>query len=444
MSDTGAETVTDNDIDVDRQPYVRLGLLTLFFTFVVLLGWAAIAPLSSAVVASGRIIVASENKTVQHLDGGLVKAISVRDGGWVEAGQLLMTLDDELLRIRLNQTQAQLLDTRANLERLLAERDNRSELSFSGDLLELKTTALGNEIFTTQQQLFSSRRSVLASEKNVLEQRFRQIEKQLDTSENLLKTQRHRLALLYQERKALKGLSKSRVVSEAKVREIEGSVAALQGEIVVQEGEMARLQESLAETRVSATLRDQEYQKEVISQLRDLQSQQINFRAEERDLLDKLTRIEIHAPVSGKVKGFKVVTIGAVISAGQSIMEIVPVEQDFKINARISIMDIDSLYPGLNAEVRFPVFDGSQRFPSLFADLVDVSTDAYQDEGSEDGYYKASLIIDTVSLESLANEELRLVSGMPVDVIIKTGERTLVDYLLRPLSDMLARAFNEA
>ncbi|MEJ1396031.1 MAG: HlyD family efflux transporter periplasmic adaptor subunit, partial [Candidatus Sedimenticola sp. (ex Thyasira tokunagai)] len=150
------------------------------------------------------------------------------------------------------------------------------------------------------------------------------------------------------------------------------------------------------------------------------------------------------APVSGKVKGFKVVTIGAVISAGQSIMEIVPVEQDFKINARISIMDIDSLYPGLNAEVRFPVFDGSQRFPSLFADLVDVSTDAYQDEGGEEAYYKASLIIDAVSLERLADEELRLVSGMPVDVIIKTGERTLVDYLLRPLSDMLARAFNEA
>ncbi|WXG56550.1 MAG: hypothetical protein ROD09_17890 [Candidatus Sedimenticola sp. (ex Thyasira tokunagai)] len=91
MSDTGAETVTDNDIDVDRQPYVRLGLLTLFFTFVVLFGWAAIAPLSSAVVAGGRIIVASENKTVQHLDGGLVKAISVRDGGWVEAGQLMMS-----------------------------------------------------------------------------------------------------------------------------------------------------------------------------------------------------------------------------------------------------------------------------------------------------------------------------------------------------------------
>ncbi len=98
----------------------------------------------------------------------------------------------------------------------------------------------------------------------------------------------------------------------------------------------------------------------------------------------------------------------------------------------------------MNAEVRFPVFDGSQRFPSLFADLVDVSTDVYRDEGGEEGYYKASLIMDRASLERLDAEGLKLISGMPVDVIIKTGERTLVDYLLRPLSDMLARAFNEA
>ncbi|MES9857421.1 MAG: HlyD family type I secretion periplasmic adaptor subunit [Sedimenticola sp.] len=430
-------------VDVDRQPYVRIGFFMLLLTFVVFFGWAAIAPLNSAVVAGGRIIVASENKTVQHLDGGLVKSIAVKEGDLIKAGQLLLTLDGEPLRIHMYQIQSQLLDTRANLERLMAERDGRNELTFSSELLSIKATTLGHEILGTQQQLFLSRRAVLASERDIFEQRLRQTQKQLDGGTSLLETQRHRLTLLRQERDALLKLFGNKVVSEAKVREIEGSVAALRGDIVVQEGEQARLSELYTETGFSALLRDQEYRKEVLSQLRDLQSQQINLQAEERDLLDKLTRIEIHAPVSGKIKGFKVVTIGAVISAGQSIMEIVPLEQDFKINARISLMDIDSLHPGLSAEVRFPVFDGSQRYPGLFAAMVDVSTDIYQDEGSKESYYKASLVMEKESLAVLAAEDLKLVSGMPVDVIIKTGERTLVDYLLRPLSDMLARAFNE-
>jgi epimerase transport system membrane fusion protein len=432
-----------DDIITDERPYARLGLFTLLLAFVIPLAWASLAPLNSAVVASGRISVASDNKVVQHLDGGLVEQIAVKDGDLVEAGQLLLVLDSESLNIRLDQVDDRLLEIRANLERLTAERNGKDELAFSAELQAQAESELGQEILRTQQQLFSSRRSAHQAEQNMLEQRLAQTRKQIEGSVSLIGTQSHRLKLLRKEHKTLQKLAQTKVVSDTKVREVEGAMVGVQGELVAQEGEQARLRESLAETRFSATLRQQEYHKEVVTQLRDLQAQQIDLQSERRKTLDRLSRIDVRAPVAGKVKGFKVVTLGAVISAGQSIMEIVPRERMFRIDARVSPMDIDSLHPGLKAEVRIPVFESAQRFPSLFADLLDVSTDVYQDEYADEAYYKASLRMDESSLDILSNEQLNLVSGMPAEVVIKTGERTLTSYLLQPISDMLARAFNE-
>ena len=168
------------------------------------------------------------------------------------------------------------------------------------------------------------------------------------------------------------------------------------------------------------------------------------LQSQRSSLEDKLSRIEIRAPVSGKVKGFNVVTTGAVIKAGEPIMEIVPHESAFTIHARISPMDIDVLHPGLKAEVRIPAFDGSRYFPRLYSDLQDVSSDVYVEEKADSVYYKATLTIDNATMDVLRNEKLQLISGMPVEVVIKTGERTLLDYLTKPLRDMVVKAFNEA
>ena len=181
----------------------------------------------------------------------------------------------------------------------------------------------------------------------------------------------------------------------------------------------------------------------LITQLRDLQAQQINLQAEEKDILEQFKRIDIRAPIAGTIKGLKVVTEGAVISSAQAIMEIVPLEKEFKIQAKVSPIDIDSLYAGLNAEVRVAAFEGSQNFRSLHANLIDVSTDVYQSEQSEEAYYKATLRMNESSLSTLNEEKRQLVSGMPVDVVIKTGERTLASFLIQPFSNMLVRAFNE-
>jgi epimerase transport system membrane fusion protein len=432
------------DLQLNDKPYRFLGWAVITVTFVFLLGWSGIAPLESAVVAGGRIHVASLNKTVQHLDGGLVAHIAVQDGEMVEQGQLLLDFDRKPLAIQLAKVTGQLIETEANLERLTSENSSDTELNFSQELTQRAEKAEQTSILTTQQRLFSSRRGALASEKTVLKQRLEKARGEIASNREIIKTLRHRLALLDKDLAGLRKLAAKKLASQAKLREVQRQRSEIHGDLLSRQAEVSRLEASSQEILSQITLTERDFQKEVVSTQRELEASRIDLESQHSALKDKLSRIELRAPVAGKIKGFNVVTTGAVIKAGEPIMEIVPHESSFTIHARVSPMDIDSLYPGLKAEVRIPAFDGSQYFPSLYSDLKDVSADVFAEERSEEVYYKATLAMDGGSMEVLRNQKLQLVSGMPVEVVIKTGERTLLDYLIKPLRDMAARAFNEA
>ncbi len=434
----------DFGLKINDRPYRLLGWITLATTFVLLLGWSVLAPLDSAVVANGRINVASLNKSVQHLDGGLVRTIAVRDGELVRQGQLLLSLDPKPLEIKLDNIKDQLIETEANLERLSAERDNQSEFSFSADLEARVKQMNMQSILTTQHQLFESRRQALQSEQAVLRQRLVKTKQEIVSSQKLIRTLNHRLDLLSQDLSGVQKLADRNMASKMKLREVQRQKSELHGDVISREADVVQLEFSLPEIRSQIDLLEKDYRKEVITQLRDLQTRRINLQAEQQTVEEKLGRIDILAPVTGKIKGLEVVTLGAVINAGNTLMEIVPHERDFRIHAQLSPMDIDSIYPGLKAEVRIPVFDGSQHFPSLYTSLEDVSTDVYLEQRSGDAYYKATFKVDGESLTVLEKKNLRLISGMPVEVVIKTGERTLFDYLIKPLRDMVVRSFNEA
>ncbi len=424
-------------------PYIRAGLITIFVTFVLMLGWSALAPLQSAVVASGRITVASQNKTVQHLDGGLVQEIAVADGDVVVAGQLLIRLDATPLEIQLDNVTEQLVELSANIERLSAERDDKQVLVFSDDLEQKANSDSDRSILDTQQALFRARRDAMKSERKVLEQRIEQSANQITGLDKQIRALQQRIRLLNEDLSGLEKLAAKSMVSKTKVREAKRKRSELRGDAAALEGEKARLTENIVETRQQILLRKQEYQKEVVTRLRDLQTRIIDLRTAERSARDKISRVEVRAPVSGKIKGFEIVTLGAVIKAGQSIMEIVPLDQTFKILAEVSPVDVDVLYPGLKAEVRLPVFD-DRDFPVIYADLQDVSADIYTGEPGGSPYYKATLVVGSDGMAVLAKERANLVSGMPVDVYIQTGERTFLNYLTRPFQNMLARALNEA
>jgi len=444
MNNLHTEQDTATILDFDHTFYIRMGIFAIFLTFGLLLFWSNIAPLHSAVVATGQFNVAAHNKTVQHLDGGQVKFIAVKDGDWVESGQLLLQLDSSLLTIRLDNTRKQLFEISTNLERLKAEQQGKEQLTFSSPLQNQAQSGFENEILISQQNLFQSRRKTLHSEQTVLEQRLKQHVKQIDGLQRLLKTIRSRLSLLEADITGLKTLVSKNLASKSQLREMQRTKNQLMGEIYSREGDISRLHEVYAETEHKILLIDSEYVQKVVSDFSKQHGQQIRLQAEHMSIVDKLSRIEIKAPVNGKVKGMDVTTIGEILKPGQEIMQIVPTGQDFVIHAQILPMEIDVLKIGQTAEIRLSVFDVTKKLPTLYSTLRDISNDVYQASPDQPAYYKASLTVDAGSMTLLQEHNQVIISGMPVEVIIQTGKRTVLDYFLKPFNDMLARAFNEA
>ncbi|OQX08774.1 MAG: hypothetical protein BWK73_24485 [Thiothrix lacustris] len=437
----------------DDSPYRLFGILVIVLMFGAFFLWAAIAPLDQAVVSMGRTVVASQNKVVQHMDGGIVSKIHVRDGDIVTAGTPLMELDDVQLTAQLNSTEGQLWEVEASLERLRAERDG----------IPLKWTAehlrtIPADIIKTQEKLFEARQQAQLSGQNALKQRRPQAQEQIVGLQQQITGLEARLTTLVKRRNSLdqdiqrlQGLFNQRLISDIELREkerestqLEGDMASTKAEIARSKTEIARIGEGMTETGHQVVLNREEYLKEVSTQLSELQASRTQLHSQQVAILDKLARIVIKAPVDGKVKGFEVVTVGAVLQPGAPIMEIVPNGQAFKIIAEVDPSHIDVISPGLDAEIRLSVFDNARYFPVIYAKVDDVSADTLTDPTSKMSYYKTSLSLNKESLSVLDKEQLQLVSGMPVEVMIITGERTLLDYLLKPFADMLARSFNEA
>ena len=433
-----------NRARTDDRAYVLLGLGVVAVTFGVLMMWAALAPLNSAVVASGRLVAAADNKVVQHLDGGLVREILVADGDVVAAGDTLLRLDPRPLQIERDSVERQLFELQAGLARLRAERDGSAELVFPAFLSGDAGGDFGEEALRTQQALFESRRSVMAAERDMLLERASQAEERIAGIDRIIRALNRQVALIDEDLGGLAKLKAGNLVAATKVRESQRQRSALLADVAERETEAAALRDLVSENRQRIELRAREFARDVATELRDLQTRGMALRARLESIVDQLGRLDLVAPNAGKIKGFSIVTTGAVIEAGAQILEIVPLDSGFRIHARISPMDVDAVHPGMRAEIRLPAVDGSRHFPVIHAVLADVSADAYVMPQQTDAYYKAVLSLHADADRVLREERVQLLPGMPVDVYIKTGERTLLDYLTRPFQDLMARALNEA
>jgi HlyD family type I secretion membrane fusion protein len=439
----GSPVCRDRAATDDRR-YVRLGFGVVALTFGVLMTWAGLAPLSSAVVANGRLVAASDNKVVQHLDGGLVRQILVGDGDIVSAGDTLLRLDPRPLEIERDNVERQLFELLAGLERLRAERDGAPELIFSASLMDEVADDFRAEVLRTQQALFRSRRAVMTAERDMLSERASQAEERIAGIDRIIRALQRQIVLIDEDLGGLAKLKAENLVAATKVRESQGRRNALLADVAERETEAAALRDLISENRQRIELRAREFSRDVATELRDLQTRGLALQARRESILDQQGRLDVVAPNAGKIKGFSIVTTGAVIEAGAPILEIVPLDSGFRIHARISPMDVDVVHPGMRAEIRLPAVDGSRHFPVFHADLADVSADAYMTPQQDDAYYKAVLALHDDADRVLRDEDVHLLPGMPVDVYIKTGERTLLDYLARPFQDMMARALNEA
>ncbi|ALZ86470.1 hemolysin secretion protein D [Pseudomonas oryzihabitans] len=426
-------------LKVSDQPIRRLGFAILLVVFGLGGLWAALAPLSSAVLAQGSVTVKSSRKTVQHLEGGILQELRVHDGDRVHAGEVLMRLDDTQDRVQLEAIRSQRVAAQALEARLIAERDDLGDVFFTADDLAVDDQRV-REARGSERQIFAARRAARRGEVAVLRNRDVELEQQIRGLEANIQS-KVSLAKSYEgEIKDLSDLLKQGFVSNERLRDQERSLSRLQAEIADQRSAIARARVQRGETQLQILQANQRFKAEVASQLADTQSRLYELREQLRGQQDTLDRKVIKAPVDGMVMGLAVHTLGGVVAPGSHLLDIVPGGADLLVEVEIQPADIDRVAQGKLAEVRFSAFKGATT-AVLEGELVYVSADRFINEKSGAPYYLARVALTDRGRQELGHRELQ--PGMPAEVLINTGDRTLLNYLLKPARNAMARSMIE-
>ncbi len=420
----------------------RIGLWALGLGFGGFLLWAALAPLDEGVPSPAAVSIDTKRKAVQHLSGGIVKQVLVKEGTLVQEGQTLIQLDEAVARANYESVRQRYLGLRATQARLLAEQAGANAIELHPDLKAAASDALIQAQITTQQQLFQSRRAALRAELEGIEESIRGQQAMLQAYDGMLASRRSQLASLQDELRHTRELVAEGYAPRNRQLELERSVADTQVGIADLIGNTTRAQRSIGELRQRAITRQQEHRKELERELaevtREVQSDAEKYLAVKADL----ERTEIRSPAAGQVVGLAVQTVGGVVQPGQKLMAVVPADEPLLLEARIAPHLIDKVRAGLPTDVRFSAFAHS---PQLVVDgLVDsVSSDLLtEQQGSAVvSYYLARVKVTPEGMKALGQRQLQ--PGMPAEVIIRTGERSLLTYLLHPLTKRLAASMKE-
>jgi len=441
-----AQVVTTNDVEgprasSDTRAVARTGLLVLAVGFGGFLLWAGLAPLDEGVPTQGMVTLDTKRKTVQHLSGGLVKEVLVQEGQQVKEGQPLLRLDGAVAKANFEAVRQRYLGYRAMQSRLFAEQAGNGVINFHPDVKAAMNDPLIQQQVNTQQQLIQARRAALAADLQVIEESMQGLKEQLGSYQNILVQRRSQLALLTEELTNTRGMVKEGYAPRNRQLELERMVAESNASIADLTGNSLRISRQVAELGQRSLARKQEYRKEIESQLadvtREVQSDAEKFVAVTADL----DRIEIKSPANGQVVGLTVQTVGAVLQPGQKLLDVVPNQQSLLLEAHIPPHLIDKVQTGLIADIRFNSFAHS---PQLVVDgkVISVSGDLLSDpQQPQYSYYLARVQVTPEGIKTLGTRQMQ--PGMPAEIVIKTGERSLLTYLLHPLTKRMAASMKE-
>ena len=441
-----AQVVTSNDDDgprasSDTRAVARTGLWILGLGFGGFLLWAGLAPLDEGVPTQGMVALDTKRKTVQHLSGGIVKEVLVQEGQQVKEGQALMRLDGAVAKANFEAVRQRYLGFRAMQSRLFAEQAGSGEIDFHPDVKAALNDPLIKQQVSTQQQLIQARRAALAADLQGIEESMQGLKEQLGSYQNILVQRRSQLALLTEELNNTRGMVKEGYAPRNRQLELERMVAESNAAIADLTGNSLRITRQVAELGQRSLARKQEYRKEIETQLadvtREVQSDAEKFVAVTADL----DRMEIKAPANGQVVGLSVQTVGAVLQPGQKLLDVVPDQQTWLLEAHIPPHLIDKVQTGLMADIRFNSFAHS---PQLVVDgkVLSVSGDLLSDpQQPQFSYYLARVQVTPAGMKTLGARQMQ--PGMPAEIVIKTGERSLLTYLLHPLTKRMAASMKE-
>ena len=418
----------------------RIGLIALAVAFGGFLLWASLAPLDEGVPAQGTVAIDTKRKTVQHLSGGIVKEVLIGEGDTVQEGQLLIKLDSAVARSNYESVRQRYLGLRAMQGRLMAEQSQQAHITFHPDLQAAASDPLIREQMQNQEQLFMTRRSLLRSDLQSIEENIQGQQGLLQAYTGILANRRSQQRLINEELSHLRGLVAEGYAPRNRQLEMERMVADNGSALADLQGNTVRAQRSINELRQRAVSRQQEYRKEVETQLAEVSREVLADNEKLHAVTDDLGRTDIKAPASGQVVGLAIQTIGAVVQPGQKLMDIVPAGAPLLLEAHVAPHLIDRVHADLDVDVRFSSFANSPQLVVL-GKVVSISADLLTDPQTNIPYYLARVQVTPEGMQKLGKRQLQ--PGMPVEVIFKTGERTMLTYLLHPLTKRLAASMTE-
>ncbi|GAA6147445.1 HlyD family type I secretion periplasmic adaptor subunit [Pseudooceanicola nitratireducens] len=420
-----------------------VGALTIFALVGGFGVWSVFTKISGAVIASGQLEVDRNRQVVQHLDGGVVTQILVDEGDRVEAGQLLIRLDDTQLRSQLAIAEGQLFELMARRGRLEAERDGRETLEFDPLLVEAAATREEpRELMDGQSRLAEARRESLEKEIEQLEKRSSQIDSQIEGIDAQRQAMSEQLELIQDELADQQSLLDRGLAQASRVSALRRENSSLSGSMGELGAQRAQAEGRITEIEIEILKLDTTRREEAITRLRDLQYRELELKEQRRALLEQLNRLDVTAPVGGVVYGLQVYAERSVLRPADPVLYIVPQDRPLIIAARVEPIHIDQLHMDQPVTLRFSAFD-QRTTPELEGHVVQISADAFVDEATGRSYYRTEVELNEGELAKLPQGSI-LIPGMPVEAFIKTRERTPMAYFMEPFMTYFAKAFREA
>ncbi len=401
-------------------------------------GWGAYAMISSAIIAPGVIVVEGSDKKVQHPTGGVVGAILVKNGDKVDAGQIIVRLDPTQTKAQLGVVTSQQVQLKGRKARLEAERDQTPAVVFPADF---KTgLAEAADIASNEERLFQARQEGKAGQKSQLNERVGQLHKEIEGLTAQLAAKETEVSLMTEELERVAGMRKQNLVPVTRLLQSERDLTRLKGERGLLVSNVAKAQGQISEIELQIISLDQTMQTESMKELREVEARLGELLEREVAARDQLDRIDIKAPRPGIVNDMQIHTVGGVVSAGETLMTIVPNDEKLAIEIRVAPTDIDQMQIGQRATLHFSAFN-RQKTPEFPGEVSQIAANLTKEPQTGVSYYVARLAISAEKQDEA--RQLKLVPGMPVETFIETGQRTAISYLMKPIRDQIARAFKE-
>ena len=429
-----AHDVTPLEVNTDARAFSRIGWLIVVLGLGGFLAWGLFAPLDKGVPLSGTVAKESNRKAIQHQTGGIVKEILVKDGDVVKEGQVLVRMNGVLAKSAYETTEAQYLTARAAEARLTAERDGLKTIAFPAELVQRKNEPRVAELMTLQQQLLTSRQMALQSELGGIDESIAGLKEQIKSLEESRESKKAQMGYLKEQLDGMRDLAKEGYVARNRLLDLERTYAQLSGQISEDIGNIARSRRQVLELNLRKSQRTQDYQKEVRTQLSDTEREAEALGARLEGQKFEVDNVEVKSPVGGTVTSLAVFTQGGVVQPGFKMMEIVPTNDPLVIEGNLAVNLVDRVHPGLKTELIFSAFNVNKT-PHIEGEVEQVAADRSVEERTGAPYYKVRVKVTPAGQKMIAQHHMDVRPGMPVELFVKTGERTPLNYLLKPIFD---------